>query len=358
MEGSVRESDFVLIICTPHYKRKSEERLGGVGYEGSVITAEIYNKQNHRKFIPILRSAEWDVSAASWMAGKVFIDLRGDPYPENSYKELVDTLLGRKPSAPSVRNSKTSPEISHGWGAGAARNSPWFRHHKRSQTSTSKVWVGVVSWRRYFGRPETFPRKNAADLNQAATLTSSSYRSPYGWSIGLVLATPEFRPLPTEGGIFAEIERRPLYTYWALSEAAEFYTLEELPEDDKSEGRIFLNTRVIRIAEALDHCARLYSNLGLPDDVELLFGIGHTGIRGRILSYAGLWIDDYINIRPSAVDECFHEIHTVRRDIRSDKLPTLVKLLAEPLFATFDFFRLEDDKYRFIVENFVNGRCV
>ena len=52
METTVRESSFVLIVCTPRYKERSDGRLGGVGYEGHVITAEVFRSQNERKFIP------------------------------------------------------------------------------------------------------------------------------------------------------------------------------------------------------------------------------------------------------------------------------------------------------------------
>src|SRR3989442_2962471 len=48
MESAVRASDFVLIVCTPHYKERSEARVGGVGYEGDIMTAEILNSANQR----------------------------------------------------------------------------------------------------------------------------------------------------------------------------------------------------------------------------------------------------------------------------------------------------------------------
>src|SRR5689334_21959276 len=52
MERAVRTNDFVLIVCTPKYKIKSDARQGGVGYEGNIITGEVFTKANHRKFIP------------------------------------------------------------------------------------------------------------------------------------------------------------------------------------------------------------------------------------------------------------------------------------------------------------------
>jgi hypothetical protein len=57
MDREIRENDFVIIVCTPKYKAKSDERTGGVGYEGDIMTAEVLTKQNHRKFIPVLASA-------------------------------------------------------------------------------------------------------------------------------------------------------------------------------------------------------------------------------------------------------------------------------------------------------------
>jgi len=100
MERAIRDNDFVLIVCTPQYRIKSDLRSGGVGYEGDVMTAEVFNKGNHRKFIPILRSGHWSASAPSWLHGKLYADLRGIPYSELQYAELRNTLHGFLPTAP------------------------------------------------------------------------------------------------------------------------------------------------------------------------------------------------------------------------------------------------------------------
>lgn len=67
MEKEIRENDYVLIICTPNYRLKSNDRKGGVGYEGYIMTAEVYGQGNHRKFIPILARGTWENSAPSWL---------------------------------------------------------------------------------------------------------------------------------------------------------------------------------------------------------------------------------------------------------------------------------------------------
>ncbi|WP_353266722.1 toll/interleukin-1 receptor domain-containing protein [Gemmatimonas sp.] len=107
MESAIRENQFVLIICTPGYKRRSDERKGGVGYEGDIITGEVATQRNHRKFIPLLRVGEWLLSAPSWVSGKYFIDLRGDPYSQAHYADLVATLHGDRPKAPPLGSNPT-----------------------------------------------------------------------------------------------------------------------------------------------------------------------------------------------------------------------------------------------------------
>ena len=100
MERAIRESDFVIVVCTPRYKEKSDRRGGGVGYEGDIITGEVFTTGNHRKFIPVLRSGVWKDAAPSWLSGKYFIDLSGDRYQESNYQELLQTLHGEREEAP------------------------------------------------------------------------------------------------------------------------------------------------------------------------------------------------------------------------------------------------------------------
>ena len=100
METAVRENDFVLIVLTTDYRAKSDRRTGGVGYEGNVMTAEIFAGKDPRKFIPILRRGSWDTASPSWLKGKLGVDLRGDPYNEAAFNELKVTLLRTKEKAP------------------------------------------------------------------------------------------------------------------------------------------------------------------------------------------------------------------------------------------------------------------
>ena len=49
METAVRENDYVIAICTRRYRERSDNRTGGVGYEGDIITGEVSTNRNHRK---------------------------------------------------------------------------------------------------------------------------------------------------------------------------------------------------------------------------------------------------------------------------------------------------------------------
>lgn len=107
MEKSVRENDYVLIICTPKYKSKSENRIGGVGYEGDIMTAEVLQNSNHRKFIPILKSGTKETSIPSWLQGKYYVDLSNENHYENNYSDLTTTLLNNRETAPELGISTT-----------------------------------------------------------------------------------------------------------------------------------------------------------------------------------------------------------------------------------------------------------
>ena len=110
MEEAIGESQYVLIVCTPNYKERSEGRKGGVGYEGDIMTAEIMAEKNHRKFIPVLRSGTWEEAAPNWLTGKSYSDLSDDESSEASYKQLVLNLHGRREPPPPIGDPMSTLE--------------------------------------------------------------------------------------------------------------------------------------------------------------------------------------------------------------------------------------------------------
>ena len=102
MEKSIRENSYVVIVCTPNYRAKSNDRKGGVGYEGDIMTAEVFAGANHRKFIPVLRRGDLTTAMPTWLSGKYGIDLRGEPHSDEKYRDLLNTLHKVREQAPPV----------------------------------------------------------------------------------------------------------------------------------------------------------------------------------------------------------------------------------------------------------------
>lgn len=112
MERSIEKSDFVIVICTPTYAQRANSREGGVGYETKVITGEFATKIESRKFIPVLRSGDWNSSAPIYLRTIHGVDLSDEPYSEIQYEKLVRALhcepegpppVGPKPAFSSTR---------------------------------------------------------------------------------------------------------------------------------------------------------------------------------------------------------------------------------------------------------------
>jgi len=112
MEQAVRENDFVLIVCTPEYKAKYNNRDRSAGYEGDIIQGEVLVKKNYRKFIPILRRGVWEEVAPSALLGTYYIDLRHG-LAHNNYRELVATLKGARPQGPSPGSADENEPIEY-----------------------------------------------------------------------------------------------------------------------------------------------------------------------------------------------------------------------------------------------------
>ncbi len=52
MENLVRENDRVLVICMRAYEERSDRRIGGVGYEGGLMTGEVLTQRKRGSSYP------------------------------------------------------------------------------------------------------------------------------------------------------------------------------------------------------------------------------------------------------------------------------------------------------------------
>ena len=88
MENSVTKSDRVICVITPNYNEKTINLHGGVGYEYSIISAEIMDKIDTQKFIPLLKEGDNECIPKS-LKGRTYIDMRND----NSFEDRLEDLL-------------------------------------------------------------------------------------------------------------------------------------------------------------------------------------------------------------------------------------------------------------------------
>jgi TIR domain len=92
--------DRIVIVSTPEYVRKVSERVGGVGYEGGLITADLIRDMAQDKFIPALREGD---GVPSFLQTKLRVDFRD---PTNYEVELSRLLEAIRRQAPANRPSK------------------------------------------------------------------------------------------------------------------------------------------------------------------------------------------------------------------------------------------------------------
>ncbi|HEY9704962.1 MAG TPA: TIR domain-containing protein, partial [Allocoleopsis sp.] len=96
MESSISKSNKVLIVFTPNYKLKAEKRQGGVGFEYSILNAELYNQiTTNEKFIPILKSGSFSQSIPSFMQQFIGVDMTKSEAFEEKLNELVYAIYDK-----------------------------------------------------------------------------------------------------------------------------------------------------------------------------------------------------------------------------------------------------------------------
>jgi TIR domain len=121
METCVRESQFVLLICTPKFARKANSGNGGVGYEKSIVTGEIFlGVSDDTKFVPVLRLGLPAQALPSYLRSKAFVDMRLDTQFNTSLEEILrhifDTpivtrpILGAKPTFTRIQHTSNRIE--------------------------------------------------------------------------------------------------------------------------------------------------------------------------------------------------------------------------------------------------------
>ena len=94
MEKGLTNSDRVLVVCTEKYNKKSNEGLGGVGYEKNILTAELFSSQDTNKFIPCIRGVSSSFKTPVCLGGRAYIDFTDDATFDFNLNQLLHELFG------------------------------------------------------------------------------------------------------------------------------------------------------------------------------------------------------------------------------------------------------------------------
>ncbi len=204
-------------------------------------------------------------------------------------------------------------------------------------------------------------RKKNFDQQKLTEAVERSQIHTFGWPIGIIMESDEqFRPKPADNGIYVEgkTERKDIYKgtydYWALNCNGDFYQLKSIYEDTRNTIAIFFNTRIVRVAETLLFCEKLYSNLGLADenpwvDIE----INYFGLKGRLLRSSNF--TRYIEKRFTEENEVRTK-GTVLINWISPKIIELTEQFTWRLFVVYEHCGIDYEIYEDIVTDFINGK--
>jgi len=96
MEQSISKAQRVICVMTPNYKKKTDKLVGGVGYEYSIITSEIFSNIGTSKFIPIIREGIDSESIPIALRGRNYCDMRNDKEFDEKLRDLLRDIFNEK----------------------------------------------------------------------------------------------------------------------------------------------------------------------------------------------------------------------------------------------------------------------
>ena len=370
MQKGILEADRVLLICSSAYVRKSEGGTGGVGFERLIVTGEVVQSIDTKKFIPLVRDNPGEPRIPRFLGPRLYIDFNDDGAYETKREELLRELLGApfavKPPLGVNPFSGELPKqaeparfvgptgITRAGGQVLAE--PWFEA-ERSVAEKGIAQLGLAGCMELrFGLHDELAKSQLDLLN---AVRKSEIRT-FGWPIGVTLENrDEYKPRPYGDGIRAEISiakdslsGRQTYDYWAARRNGDFYLLQSLFEDTRGKNQIFFNTRIIRVAEALMFASNLYTNLGASADANLSVRVSHRGLAGRTLTSSS----GNRHIFPKVCHESNSESEiVVALGKMQDSLVNDVRKIVEPLFMLFEFQEFGEPIYVDIVRRFEKG---
>jgi hypothetical protein len=305
MERSVRDSSRVLVICTETYKRRFDNREGGAGYEGHIITGEIVNEVGRNKFIPVLRSGDWKSAMPTALSGVIGVDLRNDSTQE--YRNLVRNLHGVS-SAPPIggppqwlASSPDSAEPSGMVEAFEASSKRYLEQRKRLvQTDIMKKIWSRPRWCIWI-RASDFKPARFQSLEGCREFMLSSHvivEGRYPW------VTADTLEIGDEW-IGGEVSRARRTERWVLFRSGQFIhnrAFDDVPELD---GRVHVLEILDIVTGAVELASRMADRGVLSPKALIAFDL--FGVDGLRLT----WPEDALGVRNCVSSSCWCQDDTI-----------------------------------------------
>ncbi len=198
------------------------------------------------------------------------------------------------------------------------------------------------------------------ELSNLLKAADDSAIHTFGWPIGVVLHVDGKKPTPYERGIKATIDTDHHFDYWSLDRNGDYYILSGLFEDSRRQNEIFIDTRTVRTTEAFWRTARLYRELGVPDDKEVVIKLEYGGLKNRKLTAANSMRAFTMYDRSCSVDIVSRIFQKPLRDffdnaIMKENVFEMIKAITE----NCDFFVPSKEAVTDpIVEAYLNGKIL
>jgi hypothetical protein len=353
METCIRQSNRVLVICTEAYKRRFDDRSGGAGYEGHIMSGEIISQVGRNKFIPILRSGDWNTAMPTALLGTIGIDLRQDS--DAQYRKLVQNLYQVAQVPPVGNRPKWLDDASHLAPPIVRRaelgiNDPkeyWDQRKVLPETDiTRKIW-SKPHWNIWI-RPSEFRKARFQSVDQCRTFMLSSYvrlsgRFPYpsvsseAIEIGTEWVAGEEE---TAGNIISRSER------WGLFRSAQFVHNLTVKESRQLGDRIHVLEILDTVTAAFELAARMADRGVLSPDAVVGFEL--RGIEGLGLT----WPQDIFHDKDVVPRNCWCQESAVDRAIRAtdSQLKTrrreLARDMSHQIYAVFGWSDVDQDRIK------------
>ena len=180
-----------------------------------------------------------------------------------------------------------------------------------------------------------------------------------GYPIAFVTYDERAKPKPEKDGIKTIITNKFFgFDLWAMSIEGKFYFFRRNEEEKEPDpffgettsykGYFLFDTKIWRIAEAVDHCIALYKALAVEPERTIILNIKNSGLKDKVLSASHPGRRSIMRQRQANVDTFEWEREMSLDFLQANRKDIIIEICKD-IFALFDFW----DPGRGLIEGFI-----